>query len=298
MNKFLRFLILISLLTSVPGLAFAATVISQWQYKTDGVFTSYSYTTGAVGNFPYVNGDFAASDFADISWFYSGGVEDPGSVNGPRVLSWGDPDYSQPDAGKSSLSLVPVTGLINTGSTANAIKIVHDNNVIWSPYSDVLSSGIVRATLELTPWVYNPSDPVLSSLKVFSTAIDFAFFETVNDASTPMDMFVILNPGVTTEVISDYLGYDYTFTFGGFTQITESAYIQYFKARFPDYAGPKDDQGNPVIFGWLTPENTAYQLPTTLTITGNPVVPEPSTALLLGFGVLGLGAVARRRSHK
>jgi hypothetical protein len=109
--------------------------------------------------------------------------------------------------------------------------------------------------------------------------LTFGFFETPN-TTFDYDLFVLLTPGLTMQTF-EYDGYDYTFQFGGFSQITDLNYLNLVYSRYGD--NWKDTQGNWLpVYGWLTGELGTTNLQTWVQITGPQPVPEPGTLLMLG----------------
>jgi hypothetical protein len=260
----------------------SAAVINQWTYSIEGVFSSY-YNNVGTG----IDG-IDADGFQTLPYEYESGSSTPGaSATGATYLEWGDPAYGWPynADGPSSLKIVDIEStamaqVTTNGPAVNGLSFLHNNQPV---YEETLAGGTVRAVLSITP---NGG----TLLGPFSTVLDFEFIETSNNAdpqSNPAnsDLFILAAASIpnTIEDFLRYDGYIYTLDFNSNLQVLAGL-----TGNYAQYNGR---------YGWKTTEDASTLITTLFSIKSRPApVPEPSTVLLLGAGILGLSAMGRRRS--
>jgi len=194
-----------------------------------------------------------------------------------KNLYWGD-NWN----GWSGISLDSGTsGIVHTnGDAAHAMSMTHSNS---PTYGGSLVSGTVKAMLEL-----RALDPYHGSEIALSTALEFAFYETPNNGLLTDDVFILTNPGVTTEGF-EYGGEWYTLDFGSSYGVIPESYIEALGL-----------DTSITYYGWLTPENADTTVDTSFTITHRPQptpAPEPATLGLMGLGLVALGVYSRMKRN-
>lgn len=259
--------------------AFAG-VVPQWNYTVDGIFVEWTNSRNDTNVYQDPTNGITGSGIKTLTYDFAGGVPvtPAASVTGYSKLSWGDYYYTNRyrrdnGATKSSISIAATSGILNTGgAAAKGLVLTHDNRPIDGSNID-LTSGIVRAILKLTP-------AGGSALPIFSTALDFAFYETPNSSNTPNDVFVLLNPGVTQETFHFY-GIDYV--------------LDFTKSFSPIPAAYRASLNLPAdAVGWVTKENFTTVHDTLVSIRALPT-PEPTSILLMGAGLVCIALVKRNR---
>ncbi|MFV0421653.1 THxN family PEP-CTERM protein [Oleidesulfovibrio sp.] len=263
------FVALAAVMTFAVSVASAA-VVNSWDYKYAAGFTGWNLTG-------------EGEDFEAKRWVWVG-------EDSYRTLKWGDDDSRN---GQSKLQLIMNakrpwddyrSGTVFTGgAAAGAMTMKHVNRPI---YGDSLISGTVKAMLEL-----EAKDPFEGPKKRLSTALEFAFYETPNGKDNMADIFILTNPGVTTEGF-EYEGERYMLNFTGSFGVIHDSYIS--------ALGLDRDV---TYYGWVTPENATTSVDTSFTIShvreSVPTpTPEPATLGLMGLGLVALGLYSRTKRNK
>ncbi|WP_282609851.1 THxN family PEP-CTERM protein [Pelagibius sp. Alg239-R121] len=249
--------LVVSFPVAILGAAGAqAALITEWTYQIDSAFTAFS-PAGVTGSNPNAN-----------------------LGNAPTTLQWGTGGNGPSSLVVDATVTDPPTLSTGGGPVAGA-SITHNNNPIGG---ETLTSATLSTQLVLTA----ANDPTITQQLDSVFQIDFTEtgnvgncgFESVSSCD---DIFVLLNPEVLVEnfVVDDFI---YTITLGA------------------QGLGPLSDAtcaaaGQPSgCVGFTTQEGQANNLQTLFSISAEQVrIPEPASLALLGFGLLGMGAVVRRR---
>lgn len=305
-------------------------VVYNWDYSVSGIFTewtskvydrtttrtgsvddntntgiSYGYTMNVDANNNASRGDrLAARESAartTLDYNYVNGAFRDDSATGYTSLRWGSgSDYS-------SVGIQAITGqTVATDNpdlhAANGVTLWHDNQTLTfrSGITQLLHSGTVLLTLNLIPDISGPEwldvdQEVLDALTymantTFATELKFYFLETLNGEGHDNDIFILEDPFSATKEVVTVGGVTYTFTFGASFNPINDEYMSIARGLIGT---------NKTLYGWVTDENDFTAIPTYLSVhykTDPPphVTPEPGTVALMGLGLLGLFAAARR----
>lgn len=223
----------------------ASAFVVDWEYSLDYGFTSWTVDEGSFFAEPIQTSDPVTLD----------------GVSGYRQLTWGDPVN---DNQRSSIWFERKTGNVQTnGPIVDVNNMFHANYPIYSD-SDILTGGVVRSVLTLSPTGTTDQES-------FTASFDFFFWETLNDGTYEDDIFLV-GSIAQAEFSFLYEGTDYMVSFlPSFEEVSAANLAD----NGIDWPGP--------AYGWTTVENLTNQENTMFMVTAAPV-PEPSTFLAFAVG--------------
>lgn len=256
MKKKNLFILMIASVFLLVSQAHASVIIDQWNYQITGEFISSTKTDGSSA---------ATPDSQILAW---------GEGDIPSQLGVND-DLAAGTGLHTIVGLGPVDlGTLGSEFIGTSVTMIHANFPVRGA---TLTEATMEATVFLDPIV--PDLPIADPL-TFTFEIDFEETPNVLDGDgNPIspdsdDIFrLVAAPGTFPQFNFDYEG------------------RKYVVSLFPGN-GLEIIDG---LYGFRTKENEITVLPFGFFIQTS-AIPEPSTSLLIGIGLLGLAGMARRKN--
>ncbi|MGE4519397.1 MAG: THxN family PEP-CTERM protein [Desulfobacteraceae bacterium] len=258
MKNFLSLMTFTSLFLLVSVLSTYAAPINNWNFDIQYGFSNYN--DGVDGLNP--NTEFN---------------------NLPTTLKWGSKGVISGNYySYSSISVNPasINSTIELGEQKTGIVLRHENNQISEglfTYENYLETATLSSRLTITP----------EGLKSQSWEkyFDIKFFETPNNSNHPSDIFMVTGFGSLEEV----------FKIDGYVYKTIFA-VEDFEPLTSEQKNLLGLDISSEYFGFITPESQTTEKNSwfSIELVASPV-PEPSTLILFGLGLVGLAGIARKK---
>jgi hypothetical protein len=271
MKKIMLIVTVTSLFLLVSVMTTSAQYIENWTYDIQYGFKSFT------------DGD-ASNPFRPNP--VTGSVFNTNYENYPTVLTWGQPSDGN-SSHQSSLTMAPASldgTIVLNEAPISGPNIIHNNFTILAG-----TGSLTSAVLSSRLWLYPQGAPANPDDQLYRD-FDIYFFETPNEYEDSLDDDIFM--------VENFENFEQEFDLGDYTykaifEVDTFDELNDFQKAYLDL-GPEDK-----AYGFTTPEGLSTTKATWFSIElvsgpNNPV-PEPSTLILFGLGLVGLAGIARKK---